>query len=362
MNKHSILGPSKAARWLNCPASVAAERGQPNEPSPAAIEGTKAHYEAEQVLRQYVETGSVVIPQDIMDGVDVYINDVLAITKHHNFLSVEEMIRIDAIHTECFGTADAFYYDEHNHRLTVWDLKYGFNYVSAEMNWQLIAYAAGIMDHLNIDHEGLVVDLRIVQPRAYSNAGPVRNWLHAGVEIVRHSLQLKAAAEDALNGTGSLKSGDHCRYCLARGECSAFIKSAFNAIDVVETSPQNTVMPSPAELSTMITILQTGKKRLDGLLETVESMAEQLIKDGGSVPGFAIGNGRGSSQWNIPPEQVIAIGEMLGADFRNPKPLTPNQCKKLVDNDVISNYITTQPGAPKLVTSENTKAFKAFSK
>ena len=47
---HAILSPSAAARWLNCPASVAMTASMPEETSTYALEGSIAHAVAESVL------------------------------------------------------------------------------------------------------------------------------------------------------------------------------------------------------------------------------------------------------------------------------------------------------------------------
>ena len=48
---HSMLGASKAHRWMRCPASVQLEATIPDEESFYAAEGTAAHALAEECLR-----------------------------------------------------------------------------------------------------------------------------------------------------------------------------------------------------------------------------------------------------------------------------------------------------------------------
>ena len=40
---HAKLGPSAAERWFNCPGSIRASEGMPNNSSVFAAEGTAAH-------------------------------------------------------------------------------------------------------------------------------------------------------------------------------------------------------------------------------------------------------------------------------------------------------------------------------
>lgn len=52
MSAHAQLGPSGASRWMACPGSVRLSAGLPDESSPFAEEGTKAHELAEICLKQ----------------------------------------------------------------------------------------------------------------------------------------------------------------------------------------------------------------------------------------------------------------------------------------------------------------------
>ena len=53
--EHAILSASAADRWINCPPSVALTKDFPDDLSPFAAEGTKAHEIAESCLRSYVD-------------------------------------------------------------------------------------------------------------------------------------------------------------------------------------------------------------------------------------------------------------------------------------------------------------------
>ena len=51
---HALLSASSAERWINCPPSVALTKDMPDDVSPFAAEGTKAHELAETCLRAYL--------------------------------------------------------------------------------------------------------------------------------------------------------------------------------------------------------------------------------------------------------------------------------------------------------------------
>lgn len=52
MAKHAELGPSSAVRWMTCPGSVLLSRGQPEDQSEYAEEGTLAHAVAARALNE----------------------------------------------------------------------------------------------------------------------------------------------------------------------------------------------------------------------------------------------------------------------------------------------------------------------
>ncbi|MCS5737079.1 DUF2800 domain-containing protein, partial [Herbiconiux sp. CPCC 203386] len=171
---------------MECPASLAAERGIPESISPHAAEGTAAHAVAEAVLRalnpSWVKTrpnfskrcasdyvGETIegwtITDDMAEPIQTYIDTVLAAAQG-NTLHIEQ--RVDFSHVvgvrNSFGTADAIIIN--GDELQIHDLKFGRGVrVDAENNYQLMIYALGALPVFELGSEFSTVRLFIHQPR-----------------------------------------------------------------------------------------------------------------------------------------------------------------------------------------------------
>lgn len=376
MNNLAIR-PSASNRWSKCPGSVRAESGRPEDQTDAAKEGNAAHWLAEQVLKSYVETGEIFNPrsvsgticgaeitEEMIEAVDLYVADILKVCNKIGGLQklkIEQTVAIRRIHDDLTGTPDAWLFDHTTSVLYVWDLKFGRRLVRAEWNTQLLCYATGIIDELGVNDEHVAVDARIVQPRAYHVAGPIRSWRFNAANLRPEINQLHDAAHVAMKGSDRLVTGDHCHYCLARNDCNAYIESTINAIDVIENAGDCNGL-TPDEMGMMIGLLRTSKDRVERLLDGLENEAQELIANGLTVPGWSNGHGRPSVKWIESPDDIILMGEMMGVDLRKDGVKTPKQAEKLIDPEVIKAYSKTVPGKRKLIKSDETLAYHVFKK
>jgi hypothetical protein len=81
------------------------------------------------------------------------------------------------------------------------------------------------------------------------------------------------------------------------------------------------------------------------------------------VPYYVAEPGKGRRQWNIPIDQLITIGQMLGKNLSKPGVVSPAQADRLgLDEAVSNNYSSIIPGAVKLVPQNNTAARRVFGK
>lgn len=367
MSNHSQIGPSSAHRWSKCPASVKASEGMPGNESDAAREGTAAHWCAEQMFEGNTDTidksapNGVTITDEMWEGAREFYNEVFRtvngyapdVTMGH--VQIEQRVDISIISDGVFGTCDAWVVTDKI--LQVWDFKFGRRPVEARNNLQLICYALGILDNLTIDVDH--VQLHIVQPRAWHHRGPVRSYMATTSEILAYLPQLQEAAQRAIKGDGQFSTGDWCRYCRASIKCSAYRASSYNAVDVIDTV-------EPIELDDFalgleIAMLRDAQSRIKDRLNSLEAEAVEKIRTGASVNGFALGNGRSSTAWTVENEDIYSIGELMGIDLRQDKPVTPLQAiKKGVDETVIKQYSKKIPGAVKLIPDDETIAARVF--
>lgn len=379
---HARLAPSSSGRRVHCPGSlIMSERFPQTGSSKAAEEGTASHWVAEQVLKSYQALGGrlvlplsligkpaengVIVTSEMTAGADLYIKDVLKIAQKHGALQalhIEERIDCESIHPEMWGTPDCWVYLPNVKTVILWDYKYGHRSVSPEDNWQLISYAAGIMDKI-VEMPGaepdVMFDMRIAQPRGYSSDGPIRSWVAHASALRAQVNRLSSSSHDALSADPSVQSGAHCLYCPALHACPSAKDAALHAVDIAQRA---TVDEIPAEaMGAEISMLRRAKEAIDLRLTAMESQAIHNLTHGVSVPGWTVREGQGRQAWSTPVAEVVALGSLMGIDLSKPGAITPKQAiKKGIDEAVISAYSETPSTGLKLVPDDGKLAKRVF--
>lgn len=373
-----VLRPSQAPRWFYCQGSFALEGLYPeDEDSPEAREGTAAHYYVTEYLEGRVHPIGTLAPNghpldgDMVKNGRHYIEDVMTglaeLGGSRVLFRVETKVTAHGlVHPECEGTPDTFALSLEAKRLIVWDYKYGHGFVDPFQNWQLIAYVAGIWESLELtleDVADMAVSLRVVQPRNYHREGKVRTWETTGAVLWGLIEQLSAAAYAAKQIGAPTQTGDHCDNCSGRHACEAFKRVAAKAMDVAgQTIPD----PLPTDaLGVEIARLRKAADRIKARLDGLEEQAISSIRKGNPVPGWAMGFVNSRERWKTDPAEVFALGDLLGVDLRDLRPVTVNEAKTKfkaagVDAAVIAAYSEKPTGAAKLVPADPTAAAKAF--
>jgi len=270
---------------------------------------------------------------------------------------IEERISNGRIHPDSWGTPDCWLFDKVAGVLHVWDYKFGHKVVEAFENWQLITYTAGILDILQVDgysDQSVIVNLHVVQPRAYHRIGTIRTWTVQASDLRPYFNKLEATEAEAMGDNPTCRVGPECGYCSARHACETLQQAGMAA--VAYTGQPVSAQLSGDALGLELQILREAQATIKARLTGLEAQAEATIKGGGSVPGWAVESGQTRTKWSVPTAEVLMLGDMLGIDLRKPpEPVTPVQAKKLgIDPAVISGYSETPTGALKLV--ERTEA------
>ena len=378
MTEHSRLAPSSAARRVACPGSRALEEKYPETvESPYAREGHAAHWVAAEMLRGNPTDESFPLGMEVTDemieGAEMYTDYIRKIIKDmskekdirfvHDDLYIERRIDIKRIHPDCWGTPDAWFClsDE----LHIFDYKYGHGYIEVFENWQLIEYAAGILDLLNvngIDDRRLNVTLHIVQPRNFHRLGPIRSWRMKASDLRPYFNILETAEAEAMQDTAVCRPNPECNYCLGRHACEALQRSTLSVIDVAELNTPFDL--SPASLGNELRYLRRAAELLDARITGLEEQATSTIKRGQRVPFFKLESNPGSKRWKVPNEEIKALGELLGHDLTKPvQVITPTQAIKAgVPEELVKQYVEVKSGALKLELDNGDNARKIFSK
>lgn len=354
---HSRLAPSSAHRWVKCPGSVQMQEHYPEEqkPSNAAREGTEAHEQAAQMVDDEAHGRRIYGYGEMYEACKLYADHIGDEMRRLGVFTPMIEHRVEApsiIHPESHGTLDVALFN--GIELIVCDFKYGFRPVEAFENWQLINYAAGLVEQLQIRTDNPIkVTLKVVQPRAYHPDGPIRNWTVWLSDLRGYWNQLSLAAYSACGDNPTVTSGEHCLYCRAIHACPAMRKLTLSLSD--RASPEE--LP-PEWMGKELSILKQAQQILNMRTAALE---EQIKSNIDNVPGWTMEPTYSRKKWNRPDNEIINMGKMMGIDLS--KSVTPAEAKKLgIDTSVIQAYSESVVTGSKLTPSDKSKVAKAFKK
>jgi hypothetical protein len=340
----------------------------PKADTPESMEGTAAHWvfaemlAGREVLEGAIAFNGVVVTDEMLEGADLFVDTVrkrMAGMKLH----VEESVAIPFVHPDCWGTPDIWAYDPVRKMLEVIDYKFGHRFVDEYENDQGVAYISGIVDVISdmpsVLDQALTVNFTVVQPRCFLKGAPVRTWTVKASDLRGQINKMKRAAELSLDANPVAVTNSECRDCPGRHACPALQQATYADSEYSAMSSPVELSPAAAslELKMMEHALERLKARVEGMREAVTGYARQ----GQVVPWHRIEQGFGRQQWSLPAEQVIAMGQLMGADLSKPGVVTPKQALKLgVDEAVINAYSVTPLGSVKLVPDNPADARRVF--
>lgn len=372
---HSILPPSGAAAWRRCGLWVAMNQAFPQPDSPETLEGTAAHWVAWEILagRPVAEgtpaPNGVIVTDEMIEGGELLVATIRERMPLEQFgqWHIEEPVQIPRVHPQCWGTPDAWGFALSLATLEVVDYKFGHRFVDEYENDQGVAYTAGIIDVLaeklgkgpGLLDQAITVNFTIVQPRCFYKGKPVRTWSVKASDLRAHINLLAGAAEKALLPEPTAVTNEECRDCPGRHACPALQRAAYaDAEYAVKSSP---VELSPAAASLELRMLERALERLQNRVDGMREAVTVHGRQGHPTPFHRLEQGYGRTQWNVPPGQVIAMGQLMGVDLSKPGVMTPAQAKKAgVDEAVIKAYSTTPLGQIKLVPDNPADARRVF--
>lgn len=159
---HAFLSPSSNS-WLRYDKEKMRIRCINKD---AAIRGTEDHAYAELSIRRRQKLRG-------NDTLAKYVNDAIGFR-----MTPEQPLVYDH---NCFGTADAIFYDERKKFLRIHDLKTGSSPVSFD---QLIIYAALFCMEYKVDPTDIKCELRIYQNNAYEVLNPAGELIENYMDII----------------------------------------------------------------------------------------------------------------------------------------------------------------------------------
>lgn len=332
---HSRFAPSAAARWIACPGSIPLSEKVAERPrSKYADEGTIAHAVLDHCLRDgstaesfrgfrgsVSESGAVnfapgvinvdpkrgdfLIDDEIVDSVD------LALTWIRSYPGIdaaicygEQTVAIREVDGEIvFGRVDLLVHFPFD-RLLVVDFKHGAGVpVEAVENPQLIAYALGALDLIEVDFDR--IDLVIIQPRAPHSSGPVRIHTMTPEEVSKWGDRIDEAIREAKTPEARIVPGDHCRFCPAASVCPALRLAT-------KTIARASDFPPPAEVEKLASVLDQAE-RVEAFLSACREAAIGLLENGVDIPGWKLVAKRSRRVWK---DEEAVVRRLKSRKFR----------------------------------------------
>lgn len=342
---HATFGASSSERWLNCPGSIAlSEKAPPPPESKYAKEGTDAHACLEFLLRNFA--GLVAArkearkrwPAEMVDHAEDAVHYILS--RYDELDGAELLIetRVDAspfTMSGQFGTLDVALVEDFG-RLIVMDYKYGAGHAvdpyhreKGRANSQLAYYGLALSHQYN--HWFDSVELVVIQPRAFHEAGPIRSYEMSLDELRSWHQVFRDAVMETGDPRAPLRAGDWCRWCPAAVICPKLKGDALKDAQVVfrdDVGVQAVPEPRLIKLPNLGTILD-GCDRLEQWIKAVRAHAYGVLEQGGSVPGWKLVERRATRKWRDPAITAHALtrAKVQGA-YSEPELLSPAQVEK----------------------------------
>jgi hypothetical protein len=375
---HAVIAPSSLDRTVHCPGWLKNATAVPKLPDgEEAAEGEAAHWVALVMALAAVPgngempaVGSkapngVLVTDEMIDGGFTYVEALEGLPG-----KMEERVDITRIHpTECWGRPDRFTWTPNTRTLRVFDYKFGFEYIEVFENWQLVAYAIGILEKLGLhDHlDNIILELVIVQPRLPHQDGPIRMWTVAASKVRAMVNIANQAAHEALGPNPSTKTGPHCLHCPARVSCVTLQQTTANVMDFAGHA--DPMLQTPGDIGRELRLIMAARNRLKARQTGLEAQAEALLRAGKMVPFFMMEPAQARLAWHddVQPAEVEAMVQMLApgkSALKPPALKTPTQVIKgrILDATVMSAYSSRPTGAMKMVPDSTTKSSKVFQK
>lgn len=374
--KHALLSASGASRWINCPPSARLTEGMADKWSAYADEGTAAHEYAEIKLtrrltkcnsadrerldkqaealktNRYYNAEMEACIQQYADLVEERFLEARSRSDSEDAtVLLEAKLDLTEWVPDGFGTSDVTIISDGV--LEIIDLKYGKGVpVSAINNSQLRLYALGALSEFGWMYDIHTVRMTIIQPRLDSvstdeiSVEELNEWAESVV---------KPAASLAYAGEGEYKAGDHCRWCLAKGNCRARADENLKAIAYEFQEP---ALLSNEEIGPILHIAG----QLQSWVKDVQEYALEQALRGEKITQWKLVEGK-SKRFITDTKKAAAL--LTEAGYSEDKLYKPRELRAMTAlekavgkknfAEILGDLITKQAGKPTLVAETDSR-------
>lgn len=384
-DKHAILSPSAAHRWLHCTPAPRVEAEFPETTSEYAEEGRLAHSVCELAAKKKFTVmnnrtynsrlkklkADPKWDDEMLSTAATYVEHLTEHAmrfEHAPYVALEVQVDITDYAPEAFGTCDCVMIG--GDELIITDYKHGKGVpVSAQDNPQMLLYALGALKLYRPIYGDTIrrVSTYIDQPRlgSYDGASMTVEELIAWGE----SIKPKAAA--AFMGTGEFAPGEWCRFCRAKAKCRARANQNTALEDFKDCIPLGRSIPMQAEYdatgfkpSNCLTDEEIGALlvRAEGLMAWYNDLKEYALAaclNGKTIPGWKAVEGRSTRAWTDQDAALEALmaGGVEEAIIYDRVPKTLAQLEKVIGKqrfgELVGGMITKSPGKPALAAESD---------
>lgn len=384
-DKHAILSPSAAHRWLHCTPAPRVEAEFPETTSEYAEEGRLAHSVCELAAKKKFTVmnnrtynsrlkklkADPKWDDEMLSTAATYVEHLTEHAmrfEHAPYVALEVQVDITDYAPEAFGTCDCVMIG--GDELIITDYKHGKGVpVSAQDNPQMLLYALGALKLYRPIYGDMIrrVSTYIDQPRlgSYDGASMTVEELLAWGE----SIKPKAAA--AFMGTGEFAPGEWCRFCRAKAKCRARANQNTALEDFKDCIPLGRSILMQAEYdatgfkpSNCLTDEEIGTLlvRAEGLVAWYNDLKEYALAaclNGKTIPGWKAVEGRSTRAWTDQDAALEALmaGGVEEAIIYDRVPKTLAQLEKVIGKqrfgELVGGMITKSPGKPALAAESD---------
>lgn len=384
-DKHAILSPSAAHRWLHCTPAPRVEAEFPETTSEYAEEGRLAHSVCELAAKKKFTVmnnrtynsrlkklkADPKWDDEMLSTAATYVEHLTEHAmrfEHAPYVALEVQVDITDYAPEAFGTCDCVMIG--GDELIITDYKHGKGVpVSAQDNPQMLLYALGALKLYRPIYGDMIrrVSTYIDQPRlgSYDGASMTVEELLAWGE----SIKPKAAA--AFMGTGEFAPGEWCRFCRAKAKCRARANQNTALEDFKDCIPLGRSIPMQAEddatgfkPSNCLTDEEIGALlvRAEGLVAWYNDLKEYALAaclNGKTIPGWKAVEGRSTRAWTDQDAALDALmaGGVEEAIIYDRVPKTLAQLEKVIGKqrfgELVGGMIIKSPGKPALAAESD---------
>ena len=384
-DKHAILSPSAAHRWLHCTPAPRVEAEFPETTSEYAEEGRLAHSVCELAAKKKFTVmnnrtynsrlkklkADPKWDDEMLSTAATYVEHLTEHAmrfEHAPYVALEVQVDITDYAPEAFGTCDCIMIG--GDELIITDYKHGKGVpVSAQDNPQMLLYALGALKLYRPIYGDMIrrVSTYIDQPRLDSYDGASMTV----EELLAWGESIKPKAVAAFMGTGEFAPGEWCRFCRAKAKCRARANQNTALEDFKDCIPLGRSIPMQTEYdatgfkpSNCLTDEEIGALlvRAEGLVAWYNDLKEYALVaclNGKTIPGWKAVEGRSTRAWTDQDAALEALmaGGVEEAIIYDRVPKTLAQLEKVIGKqrfgELVGGMITKSPGKPALAAESD---------